>query len=85
MPNVPVNSGLAVYYDGLVSCCSNVVGFNAGGTWTYTQSQWLQMLCNRTLDLSGVATGNYQYRTFFGVVGFGSVSFDYRITVNDLP
>jgi len=85
MPNVPLNSGLAVYYDGLVSCCNNVVAFNAGAPWTYTQSQWLEMLCKRTLDLSGVATGSYQYRSFGVVFGFGSVSFDYRITVNDLP
>jgi len=79
------NTGFSFGYADSLPCCSYAMGCSGGAAFTYTQAQWLTMLCNRTLDLSGTATGAYRYTSFPSNVFFGSVSFDYRITVNDLP
>lgn len=77
--------GFSFSYADLVSCCDFVIACGAGVPFRYTQAAWLQMLCTRTLDLSGTATGAYRRRLPFGTQSFGSVSLAYRITVNDLP
>ena len=83
----PTPGGLSVFYCDLVPCCSNVISFRAGAAWSYTSQEWLNLLCSRTMDLAGVATGKYGYfqNNIFAVTYFGSVSFNYRITVNNLP
>jgi len=84
-PLVNLGDTLAVCCNGLVTCCDQAVNCVASGKWTYSNSQWISLLCSRTLDISGTASGHYRYKTFFGIPSWGSVSFNYRITVNDLP